>query len=81
MPHPIRETQRKNAERKASAQELVDHFTKHHPAELAKLRVESLEAANARGVERGWTTKQITDDAWRHLVSRLRYLKGEGSAS
>jgi hypothetical protein len=81
MPHPVRITHRKQAARKADAQALVDHFAKHHPGVLARLRLESLEAATARAQGKGWTPEQTTNDAWRHLISRLRFLKEEGGES
>ncbi len=74
MPHPIRDAQRKAAERKASAQQLVDYFAKNHPELLVKLRTELLEAAHKPGLP----ADQVAANAWRHLISRLRFLKSEG---
>ena len=76
-PHPAqrRIEMQKTAARKASAQALVDFFAKHHPALLVKTRTECLEAVVARMP--GATAEQQTAAAWRDLLNRLRFLKGE----
>jgi hypothetical protein len=72
MPHPLRKAERDRAERKADTQALLGWFAQHHPALLAKLRTESLEAAAGHGPAR--PAEQVTADAWRHLIARLRFL-------
>ena len=72
MPHPLRIAERERADRKAANQTLLDYFARHEPELLAKLRTESLEAAAGPGPAR--PADQVTADAWRHLISRLRFL-------
>lgn len=76
MAHPIRTAERERAERKASAQALVDFFAAHHPEILAKHRAECLEAA----VKRGLSDDAAVNDAWRHLIARLQFLKSKSSS-
>lgn len=82
-PAQVRQKIREQAQRKADAQALVDHFAQHHPALLAEQRLESLQAANKRGIEKHWTTEQTTADAWRNLIQGLRFLdpRKSGGAS
>jgi hypothetical protein len=61
---------RKDAERKASAQALVDYCAKHNPEILVKQKTECLQAA----VKRGLSGDAAVNDAWRHLIPRLRFL-------
>jgi hypothetical protein len=70
--HPAqkRTDMRKDAERKASAQALIDYFAKHDPEILVKQKTECLEAA----VKRGLSGEEAVNDARRHLIARLRFL-------
>ena len=73
-PAQIRKSIREQAQRKAEAHALIDYFAQHHPELLVKHRAECLEAA----VKRGLSDDAAVEDARRHLIRRLRFLKPEG---
>ncbi len=73
-PAQVRKSIREQAERKAAAGALIDYFAQHHPELLVKIRAECLESA----IKRGLSDDAATDDARRHLIAHLRFLKNEG---
>jgi len=76
-PAQVRTEQRQRKQRRAEAEKLVAYFAEHHPAVLAKTRTECLELAH----KSGGSPQDVVNNAWRHLVSRLRFLSSEGSKS
>ncbi len=77
-PAQVRTERHQREQRRTEAQALVDYFAKNHPELLDKIRTQSMEAAASKP---GLSTEDVVNDAWRHLVSRLRFLKGEATVS